>query len=50
MLCVVDDLHISYISQNFQHEQELISSLRNDIFLPLNEKMLSKTSNTKNAS
>ena len=49
MLCVVDDLHVLYLSQNFQAEEKLIGSLRIDIFLLFNEKMLSKTSNTNNA-
>ena len=43
MLLFVDDLHILYISQNFQHEEKLNSSLRNEIFLLLNEKMLPTT-------
>ena len=50
MLPVVNDLHILYISQIFSHERKLNSSLRKDIFLFLNENMLSKASNTYNTS
>ena len=39
MLGVVDDIHILFITQDFQHTQPLTDVLRDDIFLLFNEKM-----------
>ena len=39
MLCVVDDIHILFITQGFQNFRALTDVLRDDIFLLFNEKM-----------
>ena len=39
MLGVVDDIHILFITQDFQNVQVLTNVLRDDIFRLINEKL-----------